>query len=92
VCSSVVVVLLRAADTRMPMLYVAPEGTLGDGRCLLQYKTGAFVAGVPVVPILLRYRLTPHNPAWTVIIPWWHAVSAQVEAVLVLGLGLGFRA
>jgi len=57
------------------MLSVAPEGTLGHGRCLLTFKTGAFVAGVPVVPILLRYKLRPHNPAWTIIIPLWHVVS-----------------
>jgi lysophosphatidylcholine acyltransferase/lyso-PAF acetyltransferase len=58
------------------MLYVAPEGTLSNGRCLLTFKTGAFVAGTPVVPILLRYRLKPHNPAWTIVNPmWWHAVS-----------------
>ena len=66
----------------MPMLYVAPEGTLGDGRCLLQYKTGAFVAGVPVVPILMRYRLTSHNPAWTIVTPWWHAVGNMWKIVL----------
>ncbi len=56
----------------MPMLSVAPEGTLSHGRCLLSFKTGAFVAGVPVVPILLRYKQKPHNPAWTIITMWWH--------------------
>jgi hypothetical protein len=61
----------------MPMLSVAPEGTLSHGRCLVTFKKGAFVAGVPVVPILLRYRLAPHSPAWTIITPWWHAVSAR---------------
>jgi hypothetical protein len=58
----------------MPMLSVAPEGTLSHGRCVLQFKTGAFVAGVPVVPFVLRYKLTPHNPAWTIITPLWHVV------------------
>lgn len=62
----------RASDRRMPMLSVAPEGTLSHGRCLLSFKTGAFVAGVPVVPILLRYKQKPHNPAWTIITMWWH--------------------
>lgn len=59
----------------MPMLSVAPEGTLSHGRCVLKFKTGAFVAGTPVVPFVLRYKLTPHNPAWTIIIPFWHVVS-----------------
>jgi lysophosphatidylcholine acyltransferase/lyso-PAF acetyltransferase len=57
------------------MLSVAPEGTLSHGRCVLKFKTGAFVAGMPVVPFVLRYKLTPHNPAWTIIIPFWHVVS-----------------
>lgn len=57
------------------MLSVAPEGTLSHGRCLLSFKTGAFAAGAPVVPFLIRYKLQPHNPAWTIIIGWWHLVS-----------------
>lgn len=64
----------------MPMLSVAPEGTLSHGRCVLKFKTGAFVAGCPVVPFVLRYKLVPHNPAWTVIIPFWHVVSALVSS------------
>lgn len=72
----------RAANPAMPMLSVAPEGTLSHGRCVLKFKTGAFVAGVPVVPILLRYRLAPHNPAWTIIIPFWHVVSQESVAQL----------
>lgn len=59
----------------MPMLSVAPEGTLSNGRCLLSFKTGAFVAGTPVVPILLRYKLRPFNPSWSIIIPFWHLVG-----------------
>eukprot|EP00879_Flechtneria_rotunda_P030301 GHRR01032921.1.p1 GENE.GHRR01032921.1~~GHRR01032921.1.p1 ORF type:complete len:307 (+),score=47.18 GHRR01032921.1:1-921(+) len=65
----------RAANRAMPMLSVAPEGTLSHGRCMLKFKTGAFVPAVPVVPILLRYKLKPHNPAWTIIITPWHLVS-----------------
>jgi len=65
----------RVANPAMPMLSVAPEGTLSHGRCVLTFKRGAFVAGVPVLPFVLRYKLTPHNPAWTIIIPFWHVVS-----------------
>lgn len=35
----------RALDTQMPTMAIAPEGTCGDGRSLLQFKTGAFLAG-----------------------------------------------
>ena len=46
-------------------LAIAPEGTLSNGRCLLKFKTGAFVAMVPVQPIVLRYPFRHLNPAWT---------------------------
>eukprot|EP00775_Hariotina_reticulata_P010920 gene10919-11075_t len=69
----------RAANKGLPMLSVAPEGTLGHGRCLLTFKTGAFVAGVPVVPFLLKYKLRPHNPAWTIIIPFWHLLRLMCQ-------------
>lgn len=61
------------------MLSVAPEGTLSHGRCVLTFKTGAFVPGMPVVPIILRYKLTPHNPAWTIIIPFWHVLRLMCQ-------------
>ena len=54
----------RARDSRFPMLVMAPEGTCGDGRCILEFKRGAFMPGVPVLPVLLRYDSTCHNPAW----------------------------
>ena len=58
------------------MLAMAPEGTCGDGRCLLQFKTGAFVPGQPILPVLLSYNKRHHNPAWTIINEGWHFVSA----------------
>ncbi|WIA30170.1 hypothetical protein OEZ86_000262 [Tetradesmus obliquus] len=69
----------RAANHAMPMLSVAPEGTLSNGRCLLSFKTGAFVAGTPVVPILLRYKLRPFNPSWSIIIPCWHLLRLMCQ-------------
>lgn len=56
------------------MVCLAPEGTCGDNRCILQFKTGAFVSGLPVLPIMLRYNLRWHNPSWTIITEWWHLV------------------
>jgi lysophosphatidylcholine acyltransferase / lyso-PAF acetyltransferase len=59
----------RAARSRefdVPVI-VFPEGTLSDGRGLLKFKTGAFAAGRPVVPLLLRYRLKPFSPAWGIV-------------------------
>lgn len=70
----------RASNTAMPWLTMAPEGTLSHGRCVLKFKTGAFAASMPVVPFVLRYKLAPHNPAWTIIIPVWHLVSCPATA------------
>lgn len=48
-----------------PMVAMAPEGTCGDGRGLLEFRTGAFVLGRPVLPVCIKYRADRHNPAWT---------------------------
>jgi lysophosphatidylcholine acyltransferase / lyso-PAF acetyltransferase len=60
------------------MLSIAPEGTCGDGRSVLRFRTGAFVAGVPVLPIVLWYRKKHLNPAWTIIYEYWHFVSPSL--------------
>ena len=64
----------RAADGRYPQLCMAPEGTCSDGRCLLQFRRGAFIPGAPVLPVLLRYHWRRLNPAWTLVNEAWHAV------------------
>lgn len=38
-----------------PML-LFPEGTTSNGRYLLPFKTGAFLAGVPVLPTIIHYH------------------------------------
>lgn len=60
-------ILFRAQDRRYPLLVLAPEGTCGNGYSLLKFRTGAFVAGLPVLPILLKYKTSCINPAWTII-------------------------
>ncbi|XP_065190289.1 lysophosphatidylcholine acyltransferase 2-like [Sycon ciliatum] len=49
---------------RWSHIMVYPEGTTANGRQVIGYKTGAFVPGVPVQPVLLRYRL-PELGVWT---------------------------
>ena len=36
-------------------LLLFPEGTTTNGRFLLPFKTGAFLAGQPLQPVVLRY-------------------------------------
>ncbi|OEL32380.1 Lysophospholipid acyltransferase LPEAT1 [Dichanthelium oligosanthes] len=47
-----------------PMMLLFPEGTTTNGDYLLPFKTGAFLAKVPVQPVILRYPYKRFNPAW----------------------------
>lgn len=41
---------------RYPLFAIGPEGTTKHSDYLLQFSTGAFVGGQPVIPILLKYK------------------------------------
>ncbi|GJN32050.1 hypothetical protein PR202_gb20522 [Eleusine coracana subsp. coracana] len=51
-------------DKNSPMMLLFPEGTTTNGDYLLPFKTGAFLAGVPVQPVILRYPYRRFSPAW----------------------------
>ena len=60
--------LERARDpTSYQPLLLFPEGTTTNGRYLLPFKSGAFLTGGPVQPVLLRYRWRRFSPAWETI-------------------------
>lgn len=40
------------------------EGTTTNGDFLLPFKTGAFLAKAPVLPVILRYSFQRFSPAW----------------------------
>jgi len=50
-------------------LLLFPEGTTSNGRFLLPFRTGAFLAGVPVQPVVLKFRTPARglNPSWETI-------------------------
>jgi len=48
--------------------FLFPEGAYGNGIALLRFKTGAFVSGEPITPILLHY------PTYT---PFWNRVESS---------------
>ncbi|GIL63125.1 hypothetical protein Vafri_17254 [Volvox africanus] len=63
-----------------PMVCMAPEGTCSDGRGLLEFRTGAFVLGRPVLPVCLKYSIKEHNPAWTqVYSELWHLIRLMCQ-------------
>lgn len=49
-------------DNLWPHVAIFPEGTTTNGKVLISFKTGAFSPGLPVQPMVVRYRNV--NPAW----------------------------
>ncbi|XP_029437020.1 lysophospholipid acyltransferase LPCAT4 [Rhinatrema bivittatum] len=50
---------------KWPQVLFYPEGTTANGKVLLKFKPGAFIAGVPVQPILIRYPNKLPATTWT---------------------------
>ncbi|KAG7314100.1 hypothetical protein KOW79_022596 [Hemibagrus wyckioides] len=48
-----------------PQMLMFPEGTTTNGRVLIKFKPGAFLAGVPVQPVLLHYPNKTDTVRWT---------------------------
>ena len=57
----------------------AVQGTTTNGRYMLPFRTGAFVAGVPVQPILIHYPAVRNRPSLA-----WETIGAMTHAWLVL--------
>ncbi|KAI4893244.1 hypothetical protein NFI96_024941 [Prochilodus magdalenae] len=53
-----------------PQMLMFPEGTTTNGQALIKFKPGAFLAGVPVQPVLLHYPNKPDTVRWT-----WKGIS-----------------
>lgn len=54
----------RATEPNWPVTGIFPEGTVSNGKFLLQFRAGAFQPGVPVQPVLIRYRYRFCDPSW----------------------------
>ncbi|XP_026887087.2 lysophosphatidylcholine acyltransferase 2 [Electrophorus electricus] len=48
-----------------PQMLIFPEGTCTNRSCLITFKQGAFVSGVPVQPVLIRYPGKMDTVTWT---------------------------
>ncbi|OPJ77866.1 lysophosphatidylcholine acyltransferase 2 [Patagioenas fasciata monilis] len=48
-----------------PQILIFPEGTCTNRSCLITFKQGAFLPGVPVQPVLLRYPNRVDTVTWT---------------------------
>lgn len=44
-----------------PPLCICPEGTTHTGHCLIRFQNGAFRAGLPIQPVIVK---SPFSPRW----------------------------
>ncbi|KAM7156269.1 lysophospholipid acyltransferase LPCAT4 isoform 1-T1 [Molossus nigricans] len=49
---------------KWPQVLFFPEGTCSNKKALLKFKPGAFIAGVPVQPVLIRYPNSLDTTSW----------------------------
>ncbi|KNC53907.1 lysophosphatidylcholine acyltransferase 2 [Thecamonas trahens ATCC 50062] len=52
------------SDEPWPATLLFPEGTCTTGNALITFKAGAFVPGVPVQPVALKYQFSHFDPSW----------------------------
>ncbi|XP_067853971.1 lysophosphatidylcholine acyltransferase 2 [Heptranchias perlo] len=64
---------------KWPQLMIFPEGTCTNRSCLITFKSGAFIPGVPVQPVLIRYPNRLDTVTWT-----WQGHSAAMLMFLTL--------
>uniref|UniRef100_A0A671W6K7 Lysophosphatidylcholine acyltransferase 2 n=1 Tax=Sparus aurata TaxID=8175 RepID=A0A671W6K7_SPAAU len=48
-----------------PQVLIFPEGTCTNRTCLITFKQGAFIPGVPVQPVIMRYPNKMDTVTWT---------------------------
>ncbi|XP_036081720.1 lysophosphatidylcholine acyltransferase 1 isoform X2 [Rousettus aegyptiacus] len=53
------------SEGRWPQIMIFPEGTCTNRTCLITFKPGAFIPGVPVQPVVLRYPNQLDTITWT---------------------------
>uniref|UniRef100_A0A8C8FL14 EF-hand domain-containing protein n=1 Tax=Oncorhynchus tshawytscha TaxID=74940 RepID=A0A8C8FL14_ONCTS len=56
-----------------PQILVFPEGTCTNRSCLITFKQGAFIPGVPVQPVVMRYPNRLDTVTWT-----WQGFSSTL--------------
>lgn len=70
------------------LLFMAPEGATHSGYYLLPFRRGAFVPGLPILPVCLQYTTCPvsqsrcysyFNPGWTVGNTIWHVFRMLLQ-------------
>ncbi|XP_052487421.1 lysophospholipid acyltransferase LPEAT1 isoform X2 [Gossypium raimondii] len=68
-------------DEYAPKILLFPEGTTTNGDYLISFKTGAFLARAPVVPVILKYPYQRFSPAWESVTGMRHVVFLLCQFV-----------
>ncbi|KAK1427346.1 hypothetical protein QVD17_16029 [Tagetes erecta] len=68
-------------DKSAPMMMLFPEGTTTNGDYILPFKTGAFLAKAPVLPVILKYPYERFSPAWDSISGVRHVILLLCQFV-----------
>lgn len=55
----------NGASPTWRQLLLFPEGTCTNGKGLIHFKAGAFQNGVPVQPVVIRFKSKPDTLTWT---------------------------
>jgi len=53
------------SEGKWPQYLIFPEGTTTNGKALVAFKPGAFIPGMPVQPIVLRFTDKWDTTSWT---------------------------
>lgn len=64
---------------RWPQVLIFPEGTCTNRSCLITFKQGAFIPGVPVQPVVMRYPNKMDTVTWT-----WQGFGSRTLLLLTL--------
>ncbi|KAK3528067.1 hypothetical protein QTP86_020228, partial [Hemibagrus guttatus] len=67
------------SEGHWPQLLIFPEGTCTNRSCLITFKQGAFLPGVPVQPVLIRYPDKLDTVTWT-----WQGPAFRTLVLLTL--------
>ncbi|KAK3269040.1 hypothetical protein CYMTET_22491 [Cymbomonas tetramitiformis] len=68
-------------DSQRPLapLLIFPEGTTSSGAAVINFKSGAFAAGVPVLPVALKYSTASGlSPAWIAPVSSWQILLCML--------------
>lgn len=67
--------------TKWPPLALYPEGTTTNGKQLIKFHTGAFIAGAPVIPLVVKYSSMMFDPAFTCYSTGLHMLQMLAQPI-----------